>query len=88
MNRDELLDLCERYVRRRMLDGGVAGGPSAALPPVIEIVDGYLHAEISESEKNSLLAYVRGSGHDVDSDASLGDLDEPVLAELDDPAGF
>jgi hypothetical protein len=88
MNRDELLDLCERYVRRRMLDGATQYGSAAALPPVIEIVDGYLHAEISESEKNSLLAYVRGSEHDFDSDASLGDLDEPVLAELDDPDHF
>jgi hypothetical protein len=89
MNRDELLDLCERYVRRRATGGDQRRITAADIPPVIEIIDGYLHAEISENEKNSLLAYVRGVDHDsdVDADGPVADLEEPVLAELDDPAG-
>ncbi len=81
MNRDELLALCERYVRHR---GGASPEPSG-MPPTLQIVDCYLHAEISESEKNSLLAYVRGGGTDPE-DADLGAFEEAVLAELDDPA--
>ncbi|MEI6239777.1 MAG: hypothetical protein WCR51_05275 [Planctomycetia bacterium] len=54
MNREELLALCDLYVRRRGLGPGVV-----AAPPALEIIDSFLHAEISESEKNSLLAYVR-----------------------------
>lgn len=54
MNREELLTLCDQYVRRRGLGAGVI-----AVPPALEILDSFLHAEISESEKNSLLAYVR-----------------------------
>ncbi|MFM8634128.1 MAG: hypothetical protein ACKOEX_04860 [Planctomycetia bacterium] len=84
MNRDELLDLCERYVRRR---GRVDDENQAShTPPLIEIIDGYLHAEISENEKNSLLAYVRGASHDAEDDDPVHDLDEAVLAELDDVA--
>ena len=56
MNREELLALCDLYVRRRGLGVGVV-----AAPPALEIIDSFLHAEISESEKNSLLAYVRTS---------------------------
>lgn len=54
MNREELLLLCDLYVRRRGLGTGVV-----AAPPALEIIDSFLHAEISESERNSLLAYVR-----------------------------
>ena len=49
MERDELLTLCDRYVR-----GRCSGGQ----PPVHLIVTSYRLGEISESEKNSLLAYV------------------------------
>jgi hypothetical protein len=89
MNRDDLLDLCERYVRRRVAGANQHRTTAADIPPVIEIIDGYLHAEISENEKNSLLAYVRGVDHesDVDVDGPLADVEEPVLAELDDLAG-
>lgn len=66
MNRDELLALCELYVRRRGL--GVIGLQEVVMPPTPEIIDSYRHAEISESEKNSLLAYVRGSDEDGDED--------------------
>ena len=86
MEREELLELCERYVRRRRLSGGDITDDESALPPVVEIVDGYLHAEISESEKNSLLAYVRGTDADSDSDEPLDAFAEPVLVELDDLA--
>jgi hypothetical protein len=84
MERDELLDLCERYVRRRGLVSGNPSDEAETAPPVIEIVDGYLHAEISESEKNALLAYVRGPESDLDE--AFDDFSEPVLAELEDLA--
>ena len=86
MEREELLELCERYVRRRQLAGGVLADEGSTMPPVVEIVDGYLHAEISESEKNSLLAYVRGTDADSDSDEPLDEFAEPVLTELDELA--
>jgi hypothetical protein len=62
VNREELLALCDLYVRRRGLGAGVV-----AVPPALEIIDSFLHAEISESEKNSLLAYVR-TGDDESED--------------------
>jgi len=83
MNRDELLALCNLYVRRRGL--GVAEVVEVPMPPTLQIVDSYLHAEISESEKHSLLAYVRGG--DDSEDEEVGELEEATLAELDDPAG-
>ncbi len=86
MEREELLELCERYVRRRRLSAGDITDDGSTMPPVVEIVDGYLHAEISESEKNSLLAYVRGADFDTDSDDPLDEFAEPVLVELDNLA--
>lgn len=80
MNRDELIELCERYVRRRGL--GTLEVSPATMPPVLEIVEGFLHAEISESEKNSLLAYVRGPESDDDEDPGFGD--EALLSEQDE----
>jgi hypothetical protein len=62
VNREELLALCDLYVRRRGLGVSVV-----AVPPALEIIDSFLHAEISESEKNSLLAYVR-TGDDESED--------------------
>jgi hypothetical protein len=87
MERDELLDLCEQYVRRRGLGVGDLAEADSTMPPVVEIIDGYLHAEISESEKNSLLAYVRGIEPESDRDDAFDDFEEPVLAELDDLNG-
>lgn len=84
MERDELLDLCERYVRQRGLFASNPSDDSETAPPVIEIIDGYLHAEISESEKNALLAYVRGSDPESDLDETFDDFSEPILAELED----
>ena len=60
MDREELLVLCERFVRRRTAgltttQDDVTGGRPA---PVWEIVHSYRAGNISESEKNCLLAYV------------------------------
>ena len=76
MERDELLNLCEQYVRQRR----------QASAPVVEIVDGYLHAEISENEKNSLLSFVLGNDYEFECDDGMVHLDDPVLAELEDPS--
>lgn len=84
MEREELLELCERYVRRRQPAGGDLTAAESTMPPVVEIIDGYLHAEISESEKNALLAYVRGSDPESDLDETFDDFSEPILAELED----
>jgi len=84
LHRDDLLDLCEAYVRRRA--AAHAGGDVDTTMPLVQIVDGYLHGEISESEKNSLIAYVRGIDAD-DDDVLAPDVAEALLAELDDPVG-
>lgn len=83
MNRDELLALCNLYVRRRGL--GVLEVVDTPMPPTLQIVDSYLHAEISESEKNSLLAYVRGTDDSEDDVDDLAVFEDASLAELDDP---
>lgn len=78
MNREDLLALCDLYVRRRGLDEGVE-----PVPPALQIIDSFLHAEISESEKNSLLAYVRPGDEEsdfIDEFESLG------VASLEDLA--
>jgi len=88
LHRDDLLDLCETYVRRRVEARSTGVGGVDATLPLVEIVDGYLHGEISESEKNSLIAYVRGVDADDDAiDALVPDVAEATLAELDDPVG-
>lgn len=84
LHRDDLLDLCESFVRRRM--AARTGGDVDATLPLVQIVDGYLHGEISESEKNSLIAYVRGVDADDDDDLAP-DVAEALLVELDDPVG-
>jgi hypothetical protein len=52
MDREDLIVLCNRFVRRRLETRGDDRAP------VWEIVQSYRHGEISESEKNSLLALV------------------------------
>lgn len=79
MNREELLALCDLYVRRRGLGVGVTEAP-----PALQIVDSYLHAEISESEKNSLLAYVRQSEEETDEVGELEGLGVAVFDDTDD----
>ena len=77
MNRDELLDLCERYVRRRMELRSPTGGDVGTAMPLVQIVDGYLQGEISESEKNALVAYVRcADPRDGDDDEMVPDMAE------------
>lgn len=79
MNREELLALCDLYVRRRGLGVGVTEAP-----PALQIVDSYLHAEISESEKNSLLAYVRQADEETDDVGELEGLGVVARDEYDD----
>lgn len=76
MNREELLTLCQLYVRRRGL-----GNRVVEAPPALEIIDSFLHAEISESEKNSLLAFVRTGEEETDDVEELAGLG---VASLDD----
>ncbi len=83
MNRDDLLALCDLYVRRRGL--GVIGRQEVVMPPMPEIIDSYRHAEISESEKNSLLAYVRGSDEEGDDDTeALPEFDPASVVDASD----
>lgn len=79
MNREELLALCDLYVRRRGLGAGVV-----AVPPALEIIDSFLHAEISESEKNSLLAYVRTSDEESDDLEELEGFGVAILETSED----
>ncbi|NDC62708.1 MAG: hypothetical protein EBZ59_01665 [Planctomycetia bacterium] len=71
MNREDLLTLCEDYVSRRR---AAAPLPAASQPPLVpEIVRSYRLAEISASEKNSLLIYVCGLADDDDIDNLASD---------------
>jgi hypothetical protein len=79
VNREELLALCDLYVRRRGLGAGVV-----AVPPALEIIDSFLHAEISESEKNSLLAYVRTSDEESDDLEELEGFGVAILETSED----
>lgn len=73
MDREELLVLCNRFVRRRLEAQG------DGRPPVWEIVDSYRQGEISESEKNSLLALVS----DPDEEEVAGCLEDAPSIETD-----
>jgi len=61
MNRDDLFSLCRGYASRRYQSGAgkvtveVRGG---SVDPVPEIIRSFRLAEISESEKNSLLSLI------------------------------
>jgi len=58
MDRDALVTLCEGYAGRgHLVTGRLPGG---TFEPVAEILESFRHAEISESEKNALLALVLG----------------------------
>jgi hypothetical protein len=70
MDRDTLLEVCERFARER--DRIVFGrvtidvcGPLA--DPTAEILRSFRRAEISESEKNALLSLVADPDDDVDA---------------------
>ena len=81
VTREELLALCDLYVRRRGLGTGVVEAP-----PALQIIDSFLHAEISESEKNSLLAYVRTGEEEADETEELQGLGIAPFEEADDDA--
>lgn len=71
MNREDLVSLCELFAGRRGLVHGrirVDLDPSA-IDPVPEILRSFRRAEISESEKNALLALVC----DTDEEDVLGE---------------
>jgi len=55
-----------------------------AAPPALEIIDSFLHAEISESEKNSLLAYVRTSDEESDDLEELEGFGVAILETSED----
>lgn len=82
MNRDELLAFCDLYVRRRGL--GFVDVSKVVTPPASEIIDSYRRAEISESEKNSLLAYVRDFDDDADETESLPEFDPVSVVDFAD----
>ena len=84
MNRDELLALCERFAGRR--HGVFAGRLTDAgepVDPALEIIRSFRHAEISESEKNSLLSLVSDSeeGEDVCGESAC--IRDPYADERD-----
>jgi hypothetical protein len=65
MVREDLLSLCESYVRSR--DEAASQRPVTAVDPAPEIVRSFRLAEISESEMQALLAYVDDSEDEDDS---------------------
>ena len=78
MNREDLVSLCESFaVHRGVFVGRVVADAAPVSDPVPEIVDAFLRAEISESEKNALLALVRDTGDDDDDD------DRPMACLVD-----
>ena len=65
MVREDLVSLCESYVRSR--EEAASERPAPAVDPAPEIVRSFRLAEISESEMQALLAYVDDSGDEEDS---------------------
>ena len=68
MVREELVSLCENYVRQR--DEAAAPQPRSPADPAAEIVRSFQLAEISESEMRSLLAYIDDAEDEADSRAA------------------
>jgi hypothetical protein len=68
MVREELVSLCEQYVRCR--DEAAAERIQPPDDPAIEILRSYRLAEISESEMQSLLAYIDDAEDAADSRAT------------------
>jgi len=62
MVREDLLSLCDSYVRSR--DEAASQRPVPPVDPAPEIVRSFRLAEISESEMQALLAYVGDSEED------------------------
>jgi hypothetical protein len=65
MVREDLVSLCESYVRSR--DEAASQRPVQPVDPAPEIVRSFRLAEISESEMQALLAYVDDSEDEDDS---------------------
>ncbi|MFM7205173.1 MAG: hypothetical protein ACKO4T_00675 [Planctomycetaceae bacterium] len=70
MNREELVSLCEVFATRRgLVHGRVRIGADASVSdPVPEILRSFRLAEISESEKNALIALVSDADGDEEGD--------------------
>lgn len=86
MNREELWSLCERFANRR--DRVMFGRVSIdvigqAADPVPEILRSFRRAEISESEKNSLLSLVCDTEEDGDLCAETACVRDPYADERD-----
>jgi hypothetical protein len=64
MVREDLVSLCENYVRSR--DEAASQRPVQSADPAPEIVRSFRLAEISESEMQALLAYVDDSDDQED----------------------
>lgn len=64
MVREDLVSLCDRYVRSR--DEAASQRPVGVVDPIPEIVRSFRLAEISESEMQALLAYVDDSEEEDD----------------------
>jgi len=86
MDRENLLQLCERFAGRRgqIMTGRVSVEIcDPAIDPVPEIVRSFRLAEISESEKNALLALVRDLEDDEDVYAETACIRDPYADERD-----
>jgi hypothetical protein len=84
MNREDLVLLCEQFAVRRT--GVVAGRvrldhTSDLLDPVPEILRSFRRAEISESEKNALVALVCDPDEDADVFAEQACIRDPFADE-------
>jgi hypothetical protein len=69
MNREDLVTLCERFAGRRtgLFMGRIRlEGAESMVDPMPEILRSFRRAEISESEKNALLALVSDPEDDGD----------------------
>ena len=77
MVREDLVSLCENYVRGR--EDGVAR-PVPATAPTSEILRSFTLAEISETEMEALLAYV--GDPDAEDDCQAADV---AIDRFDDP---
>ena len=86
MDREDLLALCERFAGRRgrVMTGRVSVEVcDAAANPVPEIVKSFRLAEISESEKNALLALVCDLEDGEDVCAETACIRDPYADERD-----
>ena len=65
MVREDLVSLCENYVRNRV--AAASQRPVPPVDPTPEIVKSFRLAEISESEMQALIAYVDDSEDEADA---------------------